>query len=213
MRIKAFIVGATLAFLTNGVTGPTVMDKIHNSLVLAMIGQDQPTESNIIDHFEMADTIIIRSGVGGALDGMIQTLEYLDSNPDKTIVIDGECASACTLLLSRPNNVVFTERASFLFHSAYIGRCRKGLFHYDKQPSGNKRMLMTFPRNFRAWLIENKVFDSVDLVRLSAKEAAIYFPKMIVDSYQLPSIYTNTTIKVDDNPLSVKAALKTCNND
>lgn len=178
--------------------------------IVAMVGQEHRTDQSLISYFKHVDTLVIRSGAGGELDGMMQTLAYLDQHPEKTVIIDGECASACTLLLSRPNNVVFTERASFLFHSAYVGECKRGLRHYNMAQIGNDRMMNVFPDEFKGWLIGKNAFGSVNFTRLHALVAKYYFPNMMVRHEDLPKGMLDVVFPIVDSPIETRAALVSC---
>jgi hypothetical protein len=72
------------------------------------------TDSNLMQTLQTSDQIVIKYGSGGYVDGMLETMAYLKANPNKHIVIDGECVSACTLLLATSvsrNSVCYTSNA------------------------------------------------------------------------------------------------------
>lgn len=192
------------------ITDHPVLSKVRNEQLFAMIGQEHRTDGNIIDIFDYTNTIIIKSGKGGELQGMLETLEFLDEHPEKTIVIDGECASSCTLLLSRPQNVVFTEHASFLFHSAYVKECRNGFQHFDRRQIGNDQMLNVFPQNLREWINKSHAFESVDFTRLDSLSARFYFPQMYVNSSSIPDMTQTNGVHVITNRIRMKVSLKSC---
>lgn len=191
MRFKdAFIGGSiaamVLATLPSCQSIPSLSDKIGETRVFAMIGEENRTDGFLTDVFVQTDAILIRNGMGGELDGMLGTLAYLDENPNKLIVIDGPCASACTLLLSRPENVVFTENAVFQFHSAAWQTTVGTKVTFELSEEGNQKMLRVLPESIREWVLDNDAFASRDLVEMSNRTVRKLIPAMFMPSNRLP---------------------------
>lgn len=196
MRLKALLVGALLGCLasTGCQSDPSVMERVRTNKVFAMIDQGSRTDQFIMKVFNKTDSIIIRTGRGGELNGMLETLTYLDENPTKTIIIDGPCFSACTLLLSKPNNVVFTERAKFYFHSAHF-RYPDGSIVLS--PEGNKRMLGVFNDGTKSWINRHNAFASDKFVMMPNSVARSFYPKMFVRSSEMPDYVAGEDIALD----------------
>ncbi len=187
-KIVAALLGTVLALSVSGcaTSKQTVLDKFSANEVVAMVDGSNSTDQFMIKVFKATDAIIIREGTGGELNGMISTLKFLDENKNKTIVIDGPCASACTLLLTRPENVVFTEHAVFRFHSAAIYETKNGKRTYRLAGGGNAKMFDLFSDEVQEWILETEAFDSIEFTDMDNETARYYFPDMFVESSALP---------------------------
>jgi len=162
--------------------------KIEAENSIALIESSQRTDQFLKEVFKQTNVMFIVDGRGGELDGMLDTLEYLDSHPEKLVVIDGACYSACTLLLSRPRNVVFTENATFLFHSASSSVCRDRKIQTSLSEDGNKKMRKVLPKPVVRWVEKRKAFSSTKFTRMEAHEAMQMLPNMFVHSEDLPML-------------------------
>ena len=197
MRIAALLVSAFVGGLVAGcatISEPTVLAKFQSNTMVAMVGEDNPTDQFMMTIFEQTNAIIIRDGRGGDLNGMLRTLAYLDENPNKTIVIDGPCYSACTLLLSRPQNVVFTENADFYFHSAAL--YYESTNTYVLSAPGNAKMFALFSEDVQDWILDNQAFASRRFVEMTNKEARFFYPKMFVKYSGIPLMVEGGDIEI-----------------
>lgn len=200
-RLIAGVIGTALAgFLTGCVsTPPSVMDRVGHSKVFAMIGDQHTTDGYLIRVLEKTDSVIIENGTGGVLDGIFQTLAYLDEHPEKTVIVNGPCASACTLLLTKPQNVVFTENARFRFHSAFYRRVENGKRVIRLAPDSNDRMLAAFDDGVRDFIINTNAFASVRLTEMDNAIARNLHPEMFVESKRLPKMLDGGSLTIDDS--------------
>ena len=188
--------GIALGFMSGCMSPNVVVDRIGKTQVFAMIDSSTPTDGVLMNVMELTDAIIISDGVGGHLDGMLAVLKYLDHHPQKTIIIDGACASACTLLLSRPANVVFTENAVFRFHSASIREEVNGKFRYFMSAPGNEKMLAVMPERLKDWIKETDAFGSRELTDMDSTTARQLFPKMFVETSDIPLLEFGSNITI-----------------
>jgi len=167
----------------------SVLDRFANTPVVAMLASDVSTDETLKVVFSQTNSILIREGVGGRLNGMLETLEYLDQHPEKTVIIDGPCASACTLLLGKPNNVMFTERAVFRFHSVswrYLDDLDSPI---ALSLEGNLKMMEVLPAPVREWVVENNALASLDLTDMDFATAKRLLPHMVTSSKQVEKIF------------------------
>jgi hypothetical protein len=98
----------------------------------------------------IADEVRILSSRGGEVSQFIDMFDHLRKSGD-SVVIDGPCLSACTLVLSAvPNDrICVTRRAILGFHAARLID-RRGRFH--AQPEVTKIMYDTYPTAIRSWI-------------------------------------------------------------
>jgi hypothetical protein len=189
MRILGFI-GLSLALLGSGcsILSDTLDQRVARQETFAMVGTEQHTDQFLIRLFGTTDAILIRGGAGGDVDGMIRTLDYLDKHPEKLVVIDGPCYSACTMLLARPKNVVFTENASFLFHSARVEwRNSEGeVIRWELSYAGNEKMLDQFPIQIQEWIVQRDAFASREFTEMTNNEVTRFLPKMRIQANRIP---------------------------
>lgn len=125
------------------------------------------TSGNLIPLLENTDTLVIKLGAGGQIQGMIDTLLYLRGHPEKTVVIDGPCFSACTMLLSAKDNVLLTADARLFFHSSYSMRCEDGIVAKTLSPKMNDIMLRGFIPEQQEWIKQTKAFGSTEFTELN----------------------------------------------
>lgn len=144
------------------------------------------TDSNLMQTLQTYDQIVIRYGAGGFVDGMLQTMAYLRVHPEKRIVIDGECVSACTLLLASSvsrANVCYTRNARFSFHSAYYEEAAAGgPASKVRDPKYNSAMLRTFNPSMRQWIIRTRAYSQIDTYQTMSYAEATRFRDMRCDS-------------------------------
>ena len=142
---------------------------------------DNDTDETLKLAFQYSDLIVIKFGAGGVLKGMINTLNYLKQHPEKKIIIDGPCYSACTLLLSSPN-VKFTSKTDFYFHAAY--KKHDGKIFIDVEST--KAYLDLMPFSIQVWISRNKAVESTKFKKFDFKLMKHYFPDMIISSEEIP---------------------------
>lgn len=156
---------------------------INTPVVTAFAGG---TDGNLIGMLEETDAVVIQLGLGGRVNGMLDTLEYLRRHPKKTIVIDGECYSACTMLLSAPNNVLLTDNARMFFHSGTETTCVDGLKETRLSPSANAKMLALFGPAQRAWIHNTNAFGSTDFTEMPKALVHFVYSDMMISSQGMP---------------------------
>lgn len=130
------------------------------------------TDYNLVQIFEAtrANKMIIEQGNGGEVAGMFATLKYLEAHPEKKIIIDGFCASACTMLLSkRLKNVCFTKQAEFYFHSVYTQNEKTGKKTMD--PASNKVMYEEFDTPLQFFITASHAYGSLKLTKMDVDTA------------------------------------------
>lgn len=144
------------------------------------------TDSNLMQTLQTYDNVVIRYGAGGYVDGMLQTMAYLRDHPEKHITIDGECVSACTLLLAQSvsrTNVCYTANARFSFHSAYYEEAAAGAQGTSKvrDPKYNSAMLVKFNPSMRQWIIRTRAYSQIDTYQTMSYAEATKFRDMRCD--------------------------------
>lgn len=101
--------------------------------------------------------IIIRGDKGGVVKLYLTAWRDVERS-DNIVIIDGECASACTLFIGivRRDKVCFTERGYLAFHAA--ARCKADMQTMSciSKPTYNKDatndLLSHYPADVRAWI-------------------------------------------------------------
>lgn len=177
----------------------SVLDRYNNSKTVAIVDKNITTDHVLIDVLNNVDALYIKHGIGGSVFGMIQLLMYLDFNPNKTIVIDGECASACTMLLYASDNVIFTENAKFQFHSSFELLCDNGKYLPKMNDDVNNTMLKVYPKPIREWIIENDAFGSIDFVEIDNILIREMVSNMFVDKNKLNDLIIDGDMVITDN--------------
>lgn len=116
----------------------------------------------------------IANDTGGQIGPYLDRLASLRSS-GQSVVIDGPCLSACTLLLGviPRERICVTSRARLGFHAAWkpdaSGRKRLS-------PEGTKALWALYPENVRRWLTRHGGLRT-QMVYLSGSElAAMYAP-------------------------------------
>lgn len=91
-------------------------------------------------------TVVIRNSMGGRIDVFAQEFAYIKAT-HKQVILDGPCASACTMVLSVPN-LCATDNAMLGFHQAWM----PGPYGHQPAPQGTRMMSQRWrPYVFR-WL-------------------------------------------------------------
>lgn len=139
-----------------------------------------PTDGNLIQLLERFDTIVIKFGGGGLVYGMMDTLRYLKDRPEKTIVIDGGCYSACTLLLESPN-VLLTTNARMHFHSATAYKCEGGKTVGIPGVKANFDMLKSFRMVTQHWIMRSQAYGSTAFTEMPVKMVRKIYKTKYVD--------------------------------
>jgi len=177
----------------------------HTPRRLALRG---PTDGNLIGFLKQTDALIIQFGGGGNLGGMKDTLAYLKANPEKVVLIDGPCFSACTLLLEA-KNTLWTNDAKFYFHSATAHWCADGKEQSGMSTSANEAMLDIFRPHTQVWIIESGAFESLEFTKMpEVLVERIYGSKRLDSRYAAPKMDEKKAKKV----VQKITGLKTCKN-
>lgn len=94
-------------------------------------------------------TVRIEEDHGGQIGAYITKFERLRSS-GQSVIIDGLCASACTLVLSAvpPDRICVTSRARLGFHAAYDF----GNGHIIANPEATMMMYSMYPTPVRRWI-------------------------------------------------------------
>lgn len=156
---------------------------INTTVVTAYAGG---TDDNLIEMLEQTDSVVIQLGLGGKVNGMLATLDYLSQHSDKTIVIDGECYSACTMLLSASENVLLTDNARMFFHSGTETVCVDGLKETRLSPSANAKMLAIFGPAQRAWIFNTNAYSSTEFTEMPRALVRFVYSDMMISSEGMP---------------------------
>jgi hypothetical protein len=92
----------------------------------------------------------ISNDAGGQIGPYLDRLATLRSSGE-SVVIDGPCLSACTLLLGiiPRERICVTSRASLGFHAAWKPDASG---HKRLSPEGTRALWKIYPANVRAWL-------------------------------------------------------------
>ena len=97
--------------------------------------------------------VVLSDDKGGKMEEYTARFQEM-RNSGETVVIDGTCLSACTMVLSLvpPNRVCATPKAVLGFHAAWM---------YDNSgnrvasTSGTRDLMETYPAAVRAWIERN----------------------------------------------------------
>jgi hypothetical protein len=111
---------------------------------------------------------------GGRIGAYMETFATLRSSGE-TVIIDGPCLSACTLvlgMLSR-NQVCVTPRARLGFHAAW----QPGFFgQRNHSDMGTQVLMQIYPPKVRNWL-RRKGGLSRRMIYMQGKELSRFFPR------------------------------------
>lgn len=146
------------------------------------------TDANIKTLLQTSDAVVIRFGIGGEVEKMIDTIYYLRRTPEKIVVIDGPCYSACTMLLGAPHNVLISERAEFFFHSSYVAKCtEKRVIAKQQSRTGNRAMWVLFNEPQRKWIETSGAFKSLEFTKMDNKIVRNLYRANLVSTTNLPT--------------------------
>lgn len=155
-----------------------------------------PTDGNLVEILEENPIVVIQVGLGGNVVGMTETLVYLDEHPEKTIVIDGECFSACTMLLSAQNTLI-TKNARLFYHSSSSTVCIMGVSQEVISQDVNMFMLSTYEPNIQRWILRTKAFDTTLFTEMPKSLVQSYYGYKLIEADYLPK-QTRTAIRDND---------------
>lgn len=123
---------------------------------------------------ESSATVRIADDRGGRIGTYMQTFAMLRSSGE-SVVIDGICLSACTLILGilPSEQVCVTRRARLGFHAAWrpdiSGRPIRSVL-------GTKALMDAYPPKVRSW-IRRKGGLSARMIYLQGRELIAFFPR------------------------------------
>jgi hypothetical protein len=119
-----------------------------------------------------AAEVRILASPGGEVGPFLELFERVRASGE-TVVIDGPCLSACTLVLSTvPNNrICVTRRAVLGFHAARSMDSRGRLY---AEPQASAAVLETYPSPVRGWIRRHGGLTSRILLLRGRELAAIY---------------------------------------
>lgn len=111
---------------------------------------------------------------GGPVAPFLELFERVRESGE-TVVIDGPCLSACTLVLSTvPNDrICVTRRAVLGFHAARSVD-RRGRFYAE--PEASQLVLQTYPAPVRNWIVRRGGLTS-KLLLLRGRQLAAMYPR------------------------------------
>jgi hypothetical protein len=114
----------------------------------------------------------ILASPGGEVGPFLDLFERVRASGE-TVVIDGPCLSACTLVLSTvPNDrICVTRRAVLGFHAAR-SMDRRGRMYAE--PEASALVLQTYPSPVRSWIRRHGGLTSRTLLLRGRELAAIY---------------------------------------
>lgn len=92
---------------------------------------------------------VIKNDLGGFIDDYIERYERIRAN-GVHVVIEGECLSACTMVLGivPRSNICARGRARLGFHSAFV----KPKNTVYQSPDGSRRLMEHYDPDVRAWV-------------------------------------------------------------
>jgi hypothetical protein len=98
-------------------------------------------------------TMRIAEDRGGQIGQYLQAFGMLRSSGER-VVIDGNCLSACTLVLGiiSPSKICATSRARLGFHAAWMPDVDG---HPITSPMGTQALWNIYPHNVRRWISRN----------------------------------------------------------
>ena len=114
-----------------------------------------------------AKDVFVRHDPGGLVEDYWRKYEDMIERGDR-IVIDGWCASACTLALGVPGTCV-TRRAVLVFHAAHS-------FFEPNQPTLVDLFMQTYPPKLRKWIMARGGLKLGRGMKIKGKELAQLIP-------------------------------------
>jgi hypothetical protein len=117
-------------------------------------------------------TVRISDDRGGQIGDYLAKYHALRENGDR-VMIDGTCASACTMLLGviPRNRICVTPRAVLAFHSAWTPTSEGEQI----SSAGNYYLWSNYPPDVRKWIIQHGGLHT-QIIYLSGSELAAMYP-------------------------------------
>jgi hypothetical protein len=117
-------------------------------------------------------TVRIYDDRGGQIGAYLSKYHALRENGER-VMIDGTCASACTMLLGviPRNRICVTPRAVLAFHSAWNPTSEGE----QVSSAGNYYLWSNYPSHIRKWIIEHGGLHS-RIIYLSGRELTAMYP-------------------------------------
>jgi len=142
---------------------------LHLASVIAMIAAAQPAMSKTVP---APATERILDDSGGRIGAYLTKYEALRKSGQR-VMIDGTCASACTLLLGviPHNRIRVTPRAVLAFHAAWD----PSLTGAQTNAPGTKYLWSPYPDGVRRWIARHGGLQS-KTIYLGGRELTAMFP-------------------------------------
>jgi hypothetical protein len=125
-------------------------------------------------------TVRIADDRGGRIGAYVDKYQGL-RNSNETIMIDGLCLSACTIVLGTvsPDRICVTSRANLGFHAAWdFGARRQAITNREAT-----RMLFTmYPPNIRRWINQRGGLKA-SMIFLSGRQLASMYRPCYMDAH------------------------------
>ncbi len=98
-------------------------------------------------------TIVLRDDIGGKMEDYLARFQRARATGE-TIVIDGPCYSACTMVLGLVprNRLCVTANAVLGFHAAWSSDSAGNRL---PDRAGTRQLMKTYPRSIRTWIAQN----------------------------------------------------------
>src|SRR5215471_7195205 len=119
-------------------------------------------------------TVRITSDPGGQIGPYLEKLQSL-RNSGQSVIIDGPCLSACTMVLGMipRDRICVTSRARLGFHAAWRpDQAGRQIFAQD----GTELLTSVYPQQVRDWINRRGGLSS-HLIYLSGRELASMYPR------------------------------------
>lgn len=118
-------------------------------------------------------TVRVYDDLGGRIGDYLAKYQALRASGDR-VVIDGTCASACTMLLGQipRNRICVTPRAVLEFHTAWDPTPSGG---QTVNSAGNQILLANYPGDVRKWIDRHGGLRQ-QIISLSGPALAAMFP-------------------------------------
>ena len=136
------------------------------ALFLASIGTILTSKDSLAD-------VVINDDHGGYVEGYRAHYSSVRSSGER-VVIDGDCMSACTLVLALvpPDRVCVTRRALFGFHAVRYRYLSGDVI----TASGTDRLIRSYPSKLQNWITRNGGLRD-DLILLTGSELLRMYPQ------------------------------------
>ena len=117
-------------------------------------------------------TIRLHDDRGGQIGTYVAKYQALRASGEN-VVIDGTCASACTMILGLVprNRICVTARASLAFHAAWDPTPNG----HEVSAAGNRVLWANYPPYIRKWIVQHGGLRS-QMIYLSGAELAAIYP-------------------------------------